>query len=70
MAIETLYDTLQALEKGVQALTDVADDWCEEDRKYALVQLLADNLNQQLTVHQQAVYASMAVLEQHKPVAA
>ncbi|MCE9775487.1 hypothetical protein [Shewanella algae] len=63
METEALYCSLKLLAQGVQALASVADDWCEEDRSYALVKLLADNLNHRLIEHQQAVYKSLAMLE-------
>lgn len=60
---ESVYQSLQSLERGIQALADVANDWCEEDAKQALVQLLSENLTKQMQQHQQALFGSLARLE-------
>ncbi|MDN5369583.1 MAG: hypothetical protein PWP74_891 [Shewanella sp.] len=60
---ESVYVSLKAMERAVQAFADVADDWCEDDPKQALVQLLSENLTQQLQSHQQAVYGALSSIE-------
>ncbi|MGL5398623.1 MAG: hypothetical protein ACRDBQ_25675 [Shewanella sp.] len=60
---EPIYHSLNALELAVRAFADVAEDWCEEDLKHALVKLLSENLNQQLQMHQQVIYRSLISVE-------
>ncbi|TCN77725.1 hypothetical protein [Shewanella fodinae] len=60
---ESVYLSLKAMERAVQAFADVADDWCEDDPKQALVQLLSENLTQQLQAHQQAVYGALSSIQ-------
>lgn len=60
---EPIYHSLNALELAVRAFSDVADDWCEDDLKHALVKLLSENLTQQLQQHQQVVFGSFSVVE-------
>lgn len=60
---EPIYHSLNALELAVRAFTDVADDWCEDDLKYALLKLLSENLTQQWQLHQKAVLGSLALIE-------
>ncbi|MCU8005706.1 MULTISPECIES: hypothetical protein [unclassified Shewanella] len=58
-----IYHSLNSLELAVRAFADVADDWCEEDLKHALVKLLSENLTQQWQLHQKAVFSSLARIE-------
>ncbi|QBF81325.1 hypothetical protein EXU30_00380 [Shewanella maritima] len=60
---ESVYQSLKQLKLAAQAVSDVADDWCEEDAKHALVTLLSSNLQQQLEQHQQVVLKSINVVE-------
>ncbi|GGI93584.1 hypothetical protein [Shewanella gelidii] len=60
---ESVYESLNTLKLAAQAFSDVADDWGEEDCKYALVNLLSVNLQQQLESHQQAVFNSLNIVE-------
>ncbi|MCG9966301.1 hypothetical protein [Shewanella cutis] len=60
---EPIYQSLNALELAVRAFADVAEDWCEEDLKHALVKLLSENLNQQLQMHQEVIYRSLISVE-------
>ncbi|MBW0298095.1 hypothetical protein [Shewanella xiamenensis] len=60
---EPIYHSFNALELAVRAFSDVADDWCEDDLKHALVKLLSENLTHQLQQHQQIVFGSLARIE-------
>ncbi len=61
---DSIYHSLDDLETVVRAFADIAEDWCEEDLKHALVKLLSENLNQKLQMHQQAVYRLLTSVEQ------
>jgi hypothetical protein len=60
---EPIDHSLNTLELAVRAFTDVADDWCEDDLKYALLKLLSENLTQQWQLHQRAVLGLLARIE-------